>query len=252
LRLSRRRAFDLTVRGSPTIEPELEAWLLEHLEHEGRIVGHGYQAVVRRLDSAAGELVVKSPHPNRVLAWFGRRAIRREAEVYDRLQGLAGVPRSFGLAGSEHLVLEHVSGSTLKQLSSALDDRDRFFARLIETIEAMHTRGVAHGDLKRKENTIVGPGETPCVIDFGVACLREPDSRGMNRMRFELTRQMDLNAYIKMKYGPRPEAMTPEDAALHKPLLIERIARRARKPWQLMTLRPMRKRRRERRGSGGE
>jgi len=44
--------------------------------------------------------VVKSPHPNPVLAWFGRRAIRREAAVYARLAGIAGVPRSFGLADS--------------------------------------------------------------------------------------------------------------------------------------------------------
>jgi serine/threonine protein kinase len=110
----------------------------------------------------------------------------------------------------------------------------------------MHAAGVAHGDLKRKENTLVGPDESPFIIDFGVACLLEPDASGAGRLRFELTRQMDLNAYIKLKYGARTDQMTPEDAALHKPLLIERLARAARAPWQFLTLRRTRKRRRER------
>ena len=201
---------------------------------------------MRRLESPLGELIVKSPHPNPLLAWFGRRAICREARIYDRLGGVDGVPRSFGLAGTRHLALEHVRGSTLRQTSTKLADRERFFARLLDSILAMHTAGVAHGDLKRKENTLVGPDESPFIIDFGVACLLEPSARGPSRLRFDLTRQMDLNAYIKLKYGTHTENMTPGDAELHKPLLIERLARRARAPWQFLTLRRARKRRRAR------
>jgi serine/threonine protein kinase len=204
---------------------------------------------VRRIDGEFGELIVKSPHPNPLLDWLGRRAIRREARVYERLGGIDGVPRSFGLAGTRHLVLEHVPGSTLRQAAAGLDDRERFFARLLASILAMHAAGVAHGDLKRKENTLVGPGESPVIIDFGVACLRDDSGSGLNRRRFELTRQMDLNAYIKLKYGPRTDDMTPEDAALHEPLLIERVARRMRAPWQFLTMRRARKRRRSRRSS---
>lgn len=199
---------------------------------------------MRRISSASGELVVKSPHPNPLLARLGRHAIRREARVYDRLQGIEGVPRSFGLARSEHLVLEHVEGPTLKQAQDDLVDRDRFFAQLLETIQAMHAAGVAHGDLKRKDNTLVGPNESPRIIDFGIACLLEQPPRGLNRKRFELMRQMDLNAWIKLRYGSRPGALPPEHAALHQPLPIERWARRARAPWQFLTLRGARKRRR--------
>lgn len=235
------------MRGAPPIEPGLETWLIGNLESRGRVIGHGYQAIVRRIESSVGELVVKSPHPNPFLALFGRRAIRREARAYDRLHGVAGVPRSFGLAASEHLVLERVSGPTLRQAAAGLEDRARFFDRLLASIRAMHAAGVAHGDLKRKENTLVGPGEAPCIIDFGVACLRGERSLGFNRLRFELTRQMDLNAYIKLKYGPGTDTMSAEDAPLYRPLLIERIARGARKPWQLLTLRRLRKRRRTQR-----
>jgi serine/threonine protein kinase len=200
---------------------------------------------VRQLPSAVGELVVKSPHTNPLLAWFGRRAIRREARVYARLAGIPGIPACHGLARGEHLVLEHVAGPTLRQAARSLADRERFFARLLETVLAMHAAGVAHGDLKRKENTLVGPGEKPCIIDFGIACLGGPGATGFQRRRFELTRQIDLNSWIKLKYGTRPEGMTAEDAALHRPLPVERWLRRARAPWQWLTLRRARKRRRE-------
>ena len=216
------------------------------------MIGHGYQAVVRQLSSDVGELVVKSPHHNPFLAWFGRRSIQREAEVYDCLRGVKGVPRSYGLANSEHLVLEHVVGPTLRSAAADLSQRERFFDRLLESIHAMHEAGVAHGDLKRKENTLVGPDETPCIIDFGVACLRQDSGRGLRKKRFELMRQMDFNAYIKLKYGRLAEQMSPEDAALHRPLLIERMARRARGPWKFLTMRQARKRRRAERSTDAD
>jgi predicted Ser/Thr protein kinase len=240
--LSRRRPPE-----PPAIEPELETWLREHLESRGRVIGHGYQAVVRQIESEDGVLVVKSPHPNPLLAWFGRRAIRREARIYDRLEDVPGVPHSLGLADSEHLVLEHVRGTTLRQAASQLEDREAFFDRLLESIVAMHAAGVAHGDLKRKENTLVRADGSPCIIDFGVACLRRGGLHHFNRIRFEQTRQMDLNAYIKLKYGPFTDQMSARDSKLYRPLLIERLARLARGPWKFLTLRRLRKNRRARR-----
>jgi serine/threonine protein kinase len=207
--------------------------------------------VVRQLSSAIGELVVKSPHPNAFLAAFGRRAIRREAGVYARLDDIAGIPRTFGLAGGEHLVLEHVAGPTLRQAVTGLEDAERFFARLLETIRAMHRAGVAHGDLKRKENLLVGPGETPYIIDFGIAALRRESDSGVNRKRFEITQQADLNAWIKLKYGSHLDRMSPTEAALYRPLLLERWARRLRTPWKLLTFRRLRKRRRAERQNRG-
>jgi predicted Ser/Thr protein kinase len=228
------------------IDPTLERWLLENLESQGRIIGQGYQAVVRRISSEFGEFVVKSPHPNNpLLALFGRRAISREALVYERLDGIQGIPRSFGLAASKHLVLEHVNGMTLRGAASALADRERFFDRLLATIRAMHEAGIAHGDMKRKENTLVSADETPCIIDFGVACLLKKKGGWLNRQRFEITRQMDLNAWIKLKHGRVPESLPAAEAALYRPLPIERWARRARGPWKALSLRKLRKRRRE-------
>jgi serine/threonine protein kinase len=232
------------------MDPGLADWLEDRLS-SGEVLGQGYQATVRRFrDSPSGPLVVKSPHAGSWLAWLGRRAIRREAEVYERLAGIPGIPRSFGLVANEHLVLEDASGKSLRQLAREGEagpaDRERFFGRMLQTILAMHAAGVAHGDLKRKDNTLVGPDETPYLIDFGIAAV-DRGSRGMGRIWFDWVRQMDLNAWIKLKHGRRPEALPAEDAALYRPLWIERCARWVRVPWQKLTLRRPRQRWRKRR-----
>lgn len=225
------------------IKPELEAWLLENIEGTaGRLLGSGYQATVRWFASPAGEIVVKSPHSGAVLGWLGRLAIRREARIYGRLAGIDGVPRCPGLADDKHLVLEHIAGPALRAHELQLENRQRFYTLLLETIQSMHAAGVAHGDLKRKENVIVGDNETPYIVDFGIACLRKPIPGRINKFHFELIRQMDLNAWIKLKYGRRPTDLSPADAAIYRPLKLERIARAIRIPWQKLTLRRPRQR----------
>jgi serine/threonine protein kinase len=117
---------------------------------------------------------------------------------------------------------------------------------LLETLHAMHAAGVAHADLKRKANIIVGPGERPWLIDFGIAA-RRGTSRS-SRAWFEHAVQGDYNAWIKLKYGRRIEpkeaadVLSPEDAKLYRPLWTERIARAVRVPWQTITLRRPRQR----------
>lgn len=173
---------------------------------------------------------------------LGRLGIRRESDVYRCLDGVPGIPRALGLAGGIHLVLEFVAGPSLRTQEAHLAERERFFRRLLDTILAMHAVGVAHGDLKRKDNIVVGPDETPYIIDFGIARLRGTRPGPVRRLVFEQVRQMDLNAWIKLKYGRKPTDLSPDDAALYRPLWIERIARAVRVPWQKLTLRRPRQR----------
>lgn len=163
---------------------------------------------------------------------------------------MPGVPKSFGLAKSDHLVLEAIDGPTLRIVALELKERERFFLRLRQTLIAMHAAGVAHSDMKRKENIVVGPDETPYLIDFGIA-VTNPRSAGVTiGPGFEMARQMDWNAWIKLKHGRRldPQALPPEDAAVYRPLLAERLARKARGPWKTLSMRKLRKRRRENKG----
>ena len=218
----------------------------------GRELGSGYQASAHLYRTSAGDVVVKQPHRRGPLGTLWRSLLRREQAVYERLAGIAGIPHSFGLVG-DSLALEYVAGPSLREHEARLVDRDAFFARLLTTIEAMHGAGVAHGDLKRKDNIIVGAGERPYLIDFGIAVRRSARNGLFNRLVFDHIQQMDLNAWVKLKYGRRidpameRDVLSAEDAAIYRPLLIERLARAVRVPWQTITLRRPRQRWRARR-----
>jgi serine/threonine protein kinase len=230
-------------------DPALADWLRTQIAGgNGVSLGSGYQASVERFDGPFGRLVVKRPHGSWLLGRVARAAIVREAGIYERLAGIPGVPRAHGLVDGQ-LVLEYIDGESLRAREGMLSDRSAFFAQLLRTLDAMHARGVAHGDLKRKDNTIVGPGETPYLIDFGVASIEEGGA--LRRAWFRLMRQMDYNAWIKLKYGREPAGLEAADAARYRPLWIERIARWLRIPWQKLTFRRLRKRMRGSRRGGG-
>jgi predicted Ser/Thr protein kinase len=213
----------------------------------GRPLGSGYQASVQLYRTSVGDVVVKQPHRGGPLGAVWRSLLRREHAVYQRLHGIVGIPRSFGLVG-DGLALEYVAGPSLRDQEAELVDREEFFAKLLKTVRAMHEAGIAHGDLKRKNNIIVGTGEQPYLIDFGIAARRSARNRLFNRCVFDRLKQMDLNAWVKLKYRRHidPEAerdvLSSEDAAIYRPLVIERLARAVRVPWQTITLRRPRQR----------
>jgi predicted Ser/Thr protein kinase len=214
----------------------------------GRELGRGYQATVHLYPTSAGPVVVKKPHRGGPLSALWRALLRREHAVYARLEGIAGIPRSLGLIDGEYLALEFIAGPSLREHEARIADREQVFAKLLTTLEAMHAAGVAHGDLKRKDNIVIGAGERPYLIDFGIAVRRSRTSSVWNRCVFAPLVQMDMNAWIKLKYGRRidPDAesdvLTPDDAAIYRPLWLERAARAVRVPWQTITLRRPRQR----------
>jgi predicted Ser/Thr protein kinase len=241
-------------RSSARLAAELEAAVAANA---GRELGRGYQASVHVYSTSIGDIVVKTPHRGGPLRGLWRSLLERERAVYERLAGIAGIPRSFGLVGGG-LALEYVAGPSLREHEPRIGDREALFAKLLATLKAMHAAGVAHGDLKRKDNIIVGPGERPYLVDFGIAVRRSAANALWNRWVFEPLVQMDLNAWVKLKYGRRidpavePGVLAEHDAAIYRPLLIERVARAVRVPWQKLTLRRPRQRWRARRNARDE
>jgi serine/threonine protein kinase len=210
----------------------------------GTALGHGYQATVERFDTAVGPVVVKRAHAGRLLGSVARAAIARERAVYERLAGVPGIPKFYGAIDNNCLIIEYISGPSLRAHEAQLGDRAAFFDALLATLERMHAAGVAHGDLKRKDNTLVGPGEQPYIIDFGIACIRRAGGGPVNRLWFDWMQQMDYNAWTKLKHGRRPANLPAADRERYKPLWIEQIARAVRIAWQRLTLRRWRKGRR--------
>lgn len=237
------------MRNDPqALSPDQRATLLDWLASSdaGLSATPGYQASVRIYRGPAGAFVIKEPSGWGLRKTLNRAAIRREDQVYRRLQGISGIPGCYGRIGDRYLVLEHVPGDTLHALEDGLADREKFYARLLETLLSMHDAGVAHGDLKRKRNILVGPGEQPFVIDFGIAVTVD----GQRGFLFDLARQVDRNAWIKHKYRGSQKDIAAEDAALYRPMRSERFMRVLRIAWNAATLRKWRKRRRKSGSSG--
>jgi len=223
---------------------QLKIYLTELPDVTGLRLGAGYQASVELFKTPLGNYAVKKARGPFFWRRLGEISIRREHKIYERLQAVQGVPRCLGLLDNRHLVLEHISGDSYRERQHVLENRELFFARLLKTLKDMHACGVAHGDLKRKDNFLVGPEERPFVIDFGLACVLRKSAQPMNKFLFEWAKQYDYNAWIKHKYQRRVDAIAPDDIELYRPMRLEKIARSIRVLWQKVTLRRLRRRHR--------
>lgn len=223
---------------------QLRTYFSDEADVSGSRLGEGYQATVKLYETPLGNYVVKTARGPFFWRRLGERTLRREHAIYERLRDVQGVPYCPGLLDNKHLVLEYIPGDSYRQRQHTLDDRVLFFNRFLKTIKDMHAAGVAHGDLKRKDNFLVGPDERPFVIDFGLARIRPDPGRRMGRMLFEWVKQYDYNAWIKHKYLTRVDNIAPEDSGYYRPMKLERIARTIRVFWQKITLRRLRRRRR--------
>ena len=137
-----------------------------------QFLSRGYQGVVYLRDTGTGRVVVKQPMGHGLGLWLRRVMLRREYAAYQRLQGVPGVPRCFGVEADGSLLLEFLEGEPYRETATALRDRDMFFSELLRSILAVHAAGVAHADLKRRGNILISPDGRPVLLDFGSAVLR--------------------------------------------------------------------------------
>ncbi|NBB93020.1 MAG: hypothetical protein GVY32_07630 [Gammaproteobacteria bacterium] len=163
------------------------------------LVADSNQGTIVRVQAPGLDLAVKSPRGRGIAREARRLSLRREFQAYRRIAGLAGFPRCLGLFGGCHLALEYLEGDLLRH--AIPPDRPRFFDELRQIIVAMHGRGVAHGDLKSRKNVLVASDGRPAIIDLGAAVVRRPGWRPLNHWLFGYLRQIDLNGWVKLKYG---------------------------------------------------
>ena len=89
----------------------------------------------------------------------------------------------------------------------------------------MHHVGVAHADLKKKDNLLVVEGKKPYVIDFGVAVVRKPGFAPVNHYLYDIAGTFDFNAWVKLKYDGNYANITPEDKEYFNRTVIEKVSR---------------------------
>ena len=203
-------------------EEDLLEWIHSSIKYRKNILSHGYQGHTYVFNRNGLRLVVKA-----AMGWGLGKYIRRfmldhEFRVYNRLSGIEGVPACHGFIQKMYLILEFVDGESIRH--ARIEDRDFFFRALRNLIEKIHAAGVAHGDLKKKDNILVLQGRHPCLIDFGVAVIRKKRFAPLNRYLYNLFRRFDYNAWAKFKYNSKFEDMSEEDRQYYHRTVIEKVA----------------------------
>lgn len=215
---------------SGEFEQRLRAWILSSLESGRNVLSGGYQGTVLHYREDGVSLVVKVPPRSPWQRPLLVRTLRHEYRIYQKLEGLAGVPRCYGLLDGCFLVLEYVDGLSLR--NGAIGDRARFFEDFRRLLEELHKRGVAHADLKKKDNILITADNRPYLVDFGVACLRKPGFAPFNHWLFAMAARFDFNAWIKHKYQRHYEEVNAVDRAYFQMTLIERVSRLIKQPYR--------------------
>ncbi len=203
-----------------------ERALIEWIETRAQTVqphARGYQGAIYLCEVDGRRYIVKAALGTGMHGWLRRWMLRREHEVYRRLDDFAGSPSCHGLLNDRYLVLDYIDGASLRE--ARIVDRKAFFDTLFSHIKELHRRGVAHADLKRRDNLLVIDGRRPCLVDFGAAILRKPGFAPINHYLYSLAERFDFNAWAKLKYKGRMDELTPEDRAYYGRTGVEIIAR---------------------------
>ena len=202
---------------------DLDSWLDNFETAQKEPLSAGYQASTWLFEHPEITLVVKVAPNTGLRKYLLGLTLKHEYQVYKKLQGVAGVPKCYGLYKDRFLVLEYIQGQTLREREPA--DHDYFYLRLLQLIKEIHKRGVMHVDLKRKDNILVVNHREPYLIDFGVAVIVRQWYRPLNRFLLNLGKRYDYNAWVKHKYNRRYDLASPEDQKYLQHTFSERVAR---------------------------
>jgi hypothetical protein len=161
------------------------------------------------------------------MRWLGRLLASREQAFHDRLAGVAGIPSSLGPVRHAGRVLpnalarEFIDGHALRE-GERVDDA--FFPRLRFLLVEVHRRGVAHVDLHKRENILVGADGRPYLIDFQISFRlpRLPLVREVARPLLAILQQCDDYHLLKheLRYRPDQCRFASEELARLRPWWI--------------------------------
>jgi serine/threonine protein kinase len=207
----------------PTTERALIDWIESRVSAGDPAHARGYQGSIYLYENEGRRLIVKVAPGRGLHGLLQRLMLRREHEVYRHLVGFAGSPRCHGLLRDRYLVLDYVDAASLR--GAPVSDTGKYFDTLLRYIKELHDRGVAHADLKRRDNLLVIDGRLPCLIDFGAAVVRKPGFAPINHYLYRLAKRFDFNAWAKLKYDGRFEEMTAADRVYYHRTRIEKLAR---------------------------
>jgi hypothetical protein len=198
-------------RGAPVIRAEDLAEPTAKIFQKG---GWG-KADILLLDAHGNRAIVKD-FGRKILPvrWYGRWQIRREASIYRRLAGIPGVPRYFGRIGKNAMAIQFVEGERIshwkrRELPPAL------FSRLWDLIAAIHSRGIVHIDLRKRDNILIAPSGEVFIIDFNASFRFEPGSLG-ERWLLPTLKKIDHFGFLKWKAVLAPGQLSHAEQSAYR------------------------------------
>jgi tRNA A-37 threonylcarbamoyl transferase component Bud32 len=197
------------------------------LLHRGRNLSKG---TIELIEVGERPVVLKdlSARPWPVRLVLGPWQLDREANAYRLLQGVPGTPRFLGRVDRQAIVLEYVPGRDLAAVKPG-ELSESFFDRLDRLLDAIHARGVAHGDLHRHD-VLAGPGGQPYLVDFSTSLVAGPSADPLLRFLFDQMCRADHRAAAKLRHrfvrGSRREV--PPRPGLY------RIGERLKRVWNVL------------------
>ncbi len=170
------------------------------------VKGTGIKADLNLVEWNGTRLVVKTFVGRWWLArWIGRYQIGRESHAYAHLAGIPGIPVLHQGPDKLTLVMQHMEGQRVTWIRHKQMPKREVVEALRLLMESLHARGVAHLDLRRRDNILVDKHGAVRLIDFATAQVSPPGS-WRRRFLFPLLRSIDRSAFLKWK-----RVLTPED-----------------------------------------
>lgn len=149
--------------------------------------------------TAEGQVVVKD---FRAKAWWvrgiGRLQIAREVRAYQALGSIPGIPRLVGRIDGLAVAIERIEGEPLGHAGDRARDGAEKLGQLRAILDRIHARGVAHWDLRARDNVLVDRAGQVFVLDFASAMRLRPGGLP-HRLLFRWCRLIDESAYLKWK-----------------------------------------------------
>lgn len=144
------------------------------------------------------------------IRWFGRLQISREIRAYTRLRGVAGFPALVGRIDADALAIEKVTGHQLAFAPDRFTEAETHMRGLRGAVDRMHRAGVAHLDLRGRENVLVRDDGEIVIVDLGSAICLRPGGIP-HRVFFGFLTMLDESAYLKWKLLLTPDRFTREE-----------------------------------------
>ncbi|MBW2617097.1 MAG: hypothetical protein JRD02_13110 [Deltaproteobacteria bacterium] len=146
----------------------------------------------------------------------GRFLVWRESKACRKMKNLKGIPSLYRVIDGLALVLEEIPGRNLEELEDRMEIPQAFFDALKDLVAGFHKRGLAHCDLKRAPNTLLGNDGLPYIIDWSASISEKEFGLFPLNLIYRRFLSDDYVAIIKMKLRHTPGAVTQKEREFYR------------------------------------